>query len=280
MAAFNGGKLYHIFEAVKNPNASGKWGGSMIYTPEFTSAAAKEAFEDPNTTVLLKVDGECSCLIRETIEGPEGANKQWGFYCRRDNFSGKEQTYPLPDGLQPSTYDQGGKPHSYCLIRLDELATTGQGPAQKGRKKPVPSYPGPETYAAIAHGVAAGLIPNPNAPDCPPHLTVEWVGLKHQKNADGLTIEHGIVPHQAPFTPAINLLFLPRTFEAVQAFFQREVLEGVILIHPRTGERFKIRSEMFPDSAWDRLIEKKKPQDPAITTIRPMVLGNNGINII
>lgn len=264
---FNGGKLYHVFKTApseSNPR-------SLVYTNEFTSDHAKEALY--SGTKLLKVDGECSALHKEklissadngTSEDREtSADKfEWVFYRRQDNYKGP--SIPLPDGKQPSLYDQGGKSHSYSFLKLDPSLVTG-----KGKKK---SYPGPDTYASIEKAVSSGDLPNPNDPDCPEWITTEWMGSKHQTNADGIKYEHVLVPHTSKFLPEL-------TFSSLDEFRQladKLCFEGCVLIHP-DGTRYKMRTEMTVEkSIWSQKCKNKKPNDPGVTDYRPQVLTKDG----
>jgi hypothetical protein len=250
---FNGGKLYHV-----NQTRPGERPGSLVYTEEFTSTTAQESLEKGEKQ--LKVDGECSALHRERT--PSGW--EWVFYCRQDNYKGDGATVDLPDGQQPAHYDQGGKEHNYCWLRVDKEWVTG-----KGKKR---SSPGPDTYDAIAMGVKLGLIPDPASKDAPEWITCEWVGTKHQSNMDGVPYEHALIPHMFPFVPQLHF----ETLTEFKSLVASQCFEGVVLIHSN-GTRFKMRSDMTGiENEWDKN-HRKKPADPGVTTIRPQVLTKDGL---
>ncbi len=243
---FNGGKLYHIHTTVP-----GERQGSLVYTCNFTSRSAAAALQ--HGIKQLKVDGECSALHRE--------DGQWVFYRRQDNYKGAAATLPLPAGRQSAQYDQGGKEHNYCWLRVDRDWTTG-----KGTRK---SAPGPDTYATIDLAVKMELLPDPTGIDAPEWITCEWVGTKHQKNMDGVPYEHALIPHLEPFVPTLEFT----TLQEFQEMVCKECFEGVVLIHP-DGTRYKMRSDMScPESVWEQHYKKKG----GVTTIRPQVLTKDGL---
>jgi hypothetical protein len=245
--AFNGGKLYHIFEAERGED------GFYGYTSTFISDKAKEALETGD--IYLKVDGENAMIKREDGE--------WKFYRRQDNYKGKETTIPLPDGLQPAHYSQGGKEHNYSYLYVSPEWTTG-----KGKRR---SFPGPDTYAVIQKGVEIGLLPDPASDDCPRFITCEWVGRKHQKNMDGIPVDHALVPHIPPFTP--KLTYNPVTFDSFSVLARTKVFEGMVIRHS-DGTLFKLRSDMIRGNLWGSI--KHKPLEPRATDISPLVLTKDG----
>jgi len=246
--AFNGGKLYHIFEAERSED------GFYGYTPTFTSDTAKEALEMGD--IHLKVDGENTMIKRE--------NDAWNFYRRQDNYKGKEVTIPLPDGLQPAHYSQGGKPHNYSYLYVPRDLTTG-----KGKRR---SFPGPDTYAAIQKGVELGLLPDPTSDNCPEFITCEWMGRKHQKNMDGITVDHALVPHIDPFVPALYRGLI--TLDIFSECARSQLLEGFIFKHPN-GTMFKLRTDMVKGNLWGST--KHKPLDPHVTFTSPIILTKEGV---
>lgn len=249
---FNTGKLYHVsgYEIDEN--------GCLVYTNECKSEAATRALlHDPK---LLKVDGECSALHSE--RGPDEKSR-WVFYARRDNYRGTWMCVPLPSGVQPALYDQGGKAHSYCLARMPFDHATG-----RGQKK---DFVAATIYMIIARAVADGNLPDPNA-----HpgewITCELVGRKHQNNVDGIPFDHALIPHRLPFTPQVYV----KSFEDFEALARHECFEGIVLLDPETSERFKLRCDAIPGSLWNQR-HGKKPSEPCVTTIHPQVLTVDGI---
>lgn len=220
------------------------------YQPTFTCEAAQRCFEDPSSIASLKVHGECCLLSR----GGEN-NNEW-IFCTR--YDAKEKPLPdnavhVPDGAHPAKFQN----HSYCFLPLDKDLIVG-----KGKRK---TRPGPDTYASIAHGAANGDIPDPSDDDCPAHITVEWVGRKHQGNVDNLDVDHGIYVHGS------TIVDLPeRTFEAVQKMAQTISIEGVILFDAISGERFKLRFDCFPESVFAK--NCKQAVTAETTTIKPKVM--------
>ena len=88
------------------------------------------------------------------------------------------------------------------------------------------------------------MIPDPNGDDCPNFITAEWVGKKHQSNMDNILVDHAIVLH------GTTKIEIPRTFKEIEELAKVFSIEGVVLTSNRTGERFKIRFDMFQDSLW------------------------------
>ena len=172
-------------------------------------------------------------------------------------------TLPLPEGRQSAHYDQGGKVHNYCWLRVDRGWTTG-----KGMRK---SAPGPDTYAAIDLAVKMELLPDPTDNNAPDWITCEWVGTKHQKNMDGVPCEHALIPHLEPFVPTLEFT----TLKEFQELVCKECFEGVVIIHS-DGTRYKMRSDMAGECVWEQHYQKKGI-DPGVTTIRPQVLTKDGL---
>lgn len=245
MATFNGGKLYHIFQSMVTKRT--KWFDVMYYSSEFASEHAKEAFL--NGTPLLKVDGECSIIMK--------VNGEYVIYLRRDNYKGDGIQIQLPDGKQLSHYSSpDGKEHNYSYILLPKDLQTG-----KGKKK---SAPGPDTYQALQNAILEGVIPDPSSEDAPEFLTFEWVGTKHQSDPDGLGVEHAMISHNEQ-----SLLFpieFERTFEGVRKLALEHRFEGLVFVH-EDGTRYKVRCEMFEgDVKWNKSNKKEK------TTIKPKIV--------
>ena len=231
------------------------------YKNEFTSQEAERCFKDLSTSVTLKVDGECACLVKTCYDDSEF---RWDFYRRRDNIKDIEHgTYqrPLFPGVQPSSY----KKHNYSLVSLPRNYVTG-----KGNKH---SEPGPETYAAIQNGIDKCLIPNPNDPKCPNFITVEWVGRKHQANMDNTPCDHAIAIHGS------TKIVIPgeRTYENIARLTTEMSIEGVVFESNKTGERFKLRFDMFPNSLWKQRKKavcgkNKIAVTDKVTTIKPEII--------
>ncbi len=247
---FNGGKLYHIFEAERGDD------GFYGDTSTFTSDTAKEALETGK--VCLKVDGEITMIKCE--------NGKWNFYRRQDNYKGNEPTVPLPDGLQSAHYSQGGKSHNYSYLYVSPDWTTG-----KGKRR---SFPGPDTYAAIQKGVELGLIPDPTSDNCPEFITCEWMGRKHQKNMDGIPVDHALVPHMDPFIPRLFRGPIPMTFNRFSECAKSQILEGYIIKH-QNGTMFKLRTDMIKGNLWAST--KHKPAEPRVTQSSPSILTKEGV---
>ena len=234
---FNGGKLYHIFPLHPKENSY-----KMEYKDNVTESHKKEALLYGEK--MLKVDGSCCALHKE--------DDKWVFYERRDNYKGKGKTLPQESSLQESKY----KGHEYSWLKLDPDTTVG-----KGKRK---NYPGPDTYTAIEKGVELGLIPNPKDENSPKWITCEWVGIKHQRNCDGIPYNHAIILHNSKFLPFIEMTSL----DDFNNLIKKECLEGVVVSHS-DGTRYKIRSDMTGlENKWEELIKSKKPIDEkTITTI-------------
>lgn len=252
--SFNGGKLYHVYKtAAAEPKSTLSWLQGLQYINEFLNDEAKEAMEQG--VKLLKVDGACSAIHRE--------NGEWVFYQRQDNYKGNGETLPLPDGLQPAHYNQGGKEHNYNWLKVNPTDT-----ARKGKNKF-----GPDTYAAIQHGVDVGLLPKATDPDAPEWITCEWVGQKHQGNMDGIPYAHALIPHTDQFLPQIDVHSLD---EFVQ-LTKEKCFEGVVVIHPN-GTRYKLRSDTVGQGNLWNTHSRKKPTDPRVTDITPLrVLTKDGV---
>lgn len=205
----------------------GKYEGKDMFTSEIAQRALLTG------TAYLKVHGECSMLVKQ--------DDQWMFYMRRDNYKGDDDQIGIPDGVQPASY---GK-HNYSLVLLDPKSKFGV-----------------ETYQAIEHGVRRELIPDPTLSDSPDYLSVEWVGKKHQGNVDGVPVDHGLVVHS-------SCIFEdpPRDIDTLYQMATEVAIEGLIYQDPETGERFKFRFDMCPDSKF-----KKLKRNSDITDIRPTVI--------
>lgn len=241
MVPFNGGKMNHIFTP-----------GKGVYEETFSCEAARRCFQDIGGTISLKVHGECCLLIKQAKSDDEF---EWIFCTRYDSKdkSPPREAFAVPAGVHPAKYDN----HTYCFIPLDRNKVTG-----KGSKT---TNVGPETYSAIAAGVARGEIPDPNDPDCPNHITVEWVGRKHQGNIDGIDADHALYIHGSV------VVDVPvRTREAVERMAQSIAIEGLVLYDRVTGERFKVRFDMFRGSSFSR--NSKLPTAPPGATIMPRVI--------
>jgi len=239
MDKFQGGKLFHIFDT----QVSGK---NLLYIDQFSSEHAKEALEQG--VCLLKVDGSCSALFNE--------NGQWKVYERRDNYNGTD-VIPLPEGLQPSLYDQGGKEHKYTYRYIEPEYQVSE------KKK---TNEGPDMYAIVQKAVEQGHLPKPDDPDAPPFITGEWVGCKKQGNRDELVVMNGFVPHRPPFTPVITDI---KSLADFQALANKECFEGIVVVHP-DGTRYKMRCSMLQGgSLWSNPKNK--------STIKPLVLTVSGL---
>jgi len=251
--AFNGGKLTHPFATKR----VGKW--QLTYTEDFTSPEAREALE--KGVKLLKVDGACTVLHKES---DEKGTWSWRFCQRQDNYKGEESTLDLPEGKQPAHYSQGGKEHNYCWLPVDPKWVCG-----KGKRK---QFPGPDTYQTISKAVEDGNLPDPSDPEAPEWITCEWVGIKHQKNMDGIPYDHALVLHQESFVSRIEGVSSLADFVELA---KRECFEGIVIV-AEDGTRFKMRCDMVEGSLWNKFW-KKKPTDPGVTTISPQVLCKDGL---
>lgn len=248
MVPFNGGKMNHIFAP-----------GKGVYEETFTCDAARRCFQDTTGNASLKVHGECCLLIKQEKSDNEF---EWVF-CTRYDSKGKpfpNEAIAVPAGVHPAKYDN----HAYCFIPLDRNKVVG-----KGSKK---TLVGPDTYSAIAAGVASGELPDPNDLDCPNHITVEWVGRKHQGNVDGIDVDHALYVHGSV------LVDVPvRTREAVEQMAQTLAIEGLVLYDHVAGEHFKLRFDMFPESAFAK--NSKLPGTSHCTTIKPKVIAPEAANV-
>mmetsp|Transcript_14246 Transcript_14246/g.23587 ORF Transcript_14246/g.23587 Transcript_14246/m.23587 type:complete len:263 (-) Transcript_14246:62-850(-) len=246
MVSFNGGKMDHVF-CIKEG----------AYEPAFTCEAAQRCFEDPNSVASLKVHGECCLLVSREKPESEGAEFEWIFATRYDAKQKPlpEDAIPVPHGSQPATFQK----HSYCFLPLPKDKVVG-----KGKRK---SHQGPDTYAAIAAGVASGALPDPNddAITCPPHITVEWVGRKHQGNTDHVEADHGLYVHGSTVVDVPE-----RSWEAAQRMAQAVSIEGVVFYDTVTGERFKLRFDNFSDSLFAK--KCKQPITEETTSLKPKVI--------
>jgi hypothetical protein len=241
---FNGGKINHIFACDKG-----------LYEDSFASQAARQCFENPASIVSLKVHGECCMMMRQEIIA---GIFEWTFFTRFDT-KGKAlptNSVSVPDGVQPASYEN----HLYCFIPLEKSKVVG-----KGSKK---SYVGRDTYGAIDEGVSTGDIPDANSGNYPDFITVEWVGRKHQGNVDNLSVDHGLYIHGS-----VTLDTPKRSYESMKKMAQTLSIEGLIFYDVETGERFKVRFDMFEDSMFAR--NSKLPIGPATTTIKPKVITSN-----
>lgn len=236
--------------------------GRGKYEDGFANAAAERCFHNPATIVSLKVHGECGLLLKTR----KNERFEWIFATRYDTRGQKDppnDAIPLPsDSPHPNTYEE----HQYWLIPLDPHLITG-----KGKRK---TAVGADTYGAIAAGVACGAIPDPNAPDAPDYISVEWVGRKHQGNVDCIDADHALTIHGS--TMVNHLLPLPRSRSQVEALARTESIEGLVLYDPDTTERFKIRLDMFPDSCFVR--NCKLPLTKETTSIKPNVIMADASN--
>jgi hypothetical protein len=246
--AFNGGKMNHIFTP-----------GKGVYEQTFSCDAAQRCFEDPSSVATLKVHGECCLLTRQPKS--ETDDFEWIFCTRHDSKAKPppEDAIAVPPGVHPAKY---GK-HAYCFLPLDRNKVMGKG--MKNTKV------GPDTYAAIAAGVANGDLPDPNGPNCPNHIAVEWVGRKHQGNVDNLDVDHGLYIHGS------TIVDIPeRSREAIERMAHNVSIEGVVFYDRVTGERFKLRLDMFEGSMFTK--NCKQPVTPESTTIKPKVIVTEATN--
>lgn len=230
--------------------------GRGVYETGFANEAAARCFHNPNTIISLKVHGECAVLLKTKKQD----GFEWIFATRYDTRGKKDPptgAIAVPnDSPQPSKYQD----HHYWLIPLDKDLMTGRGK----RKTAV----GPDTYAAIAAGIASGDLPDANHPDAPAYMSVEWIGRKHQGNVDCIDADHALTIHGS--TVLNHLLPVPRSREQVEALARVESIEGLVLYDPDTDERFKIRLDMFPDSRFVR--NCKGPITNETTSIKPKVI--------
>ena len=249
---FNGGKMNHIFKP-----------GKGHYEDGFASEAAERCFQDPRSIATLKVHGECCMLVKRPKQTTNTPLENEWIFCTRLDTRGKpfpENHVPVPteaDGkaVQPAVFEK----HTYCFVPLAKDQVVGKG----GKK----SRPGPDTYAAIQAGIESSQLPNPNADDTPDFMTVEWVGRKHQGNIDFLPIDHAIVVHGS------TVVDIPeRTREAVEEMAKTVSIEGVVFQDALTGERFKLRFDMLPDSLFAKR-SKEKQSTPESTSIKPDYIG-------
>lgn len=228
--------------------------GNGAYEQSFTCEAAQRCFEDPNSVATLKVHGECCLLVRQ--QKPEQENFEWIFATRYD---AKQKPFPddaiaVPDGPHPAKF----RKHAYCFLPLSKDKVVG-----KGKKK---TQQGPDTYAAIAAGVASGALPDPNdSSNCPSHISVEWVGRKHQGNVDNLEVDHGIYVHGSTVTDLPD-----RSWEAMETMAQTISIEGVVFYDAASGERFKLRFDNFGDSLFKK--NCKLPVTAESTNLKPHVI--------
>jgi len=263
---FNGGKMNHIFK----PNRG-------FYDEEFACDDAKRCFENPNNPfVSLKVHGECCLLFKKPAindeEGDgtsgaagaadiEGDDKcryyEWIFATRHDTHGRPppEGAIPIPEGIQPAEFEK----HTYCFIPLEKDKVVG-----KGSKK---SFVGKETYQAIANGVRDGQIPDPNSSEAPDFVSVEWLGRKHQGNIDNIDADHALYVHGSTLLPAEQI---PRTREAAEKMARELSIEGLVYYDEKTGERFKLRFDMLPDSLFKK--KCKETITSETTAIKPKVI--------
>jgi hypothetical protein len=293
---FNGGKMNHIWTP-----------GPGYYESTFANEAAERCFHNPRTMISLKVHGECALLLktlrtnhnnnnnkvsddfdqdvtataadnddrnRDNAAEPATSLYEWTFWTRYDSHGKKDPppgAIPLPvyddnddNAIQPAVYQD----HHYWLVPLDRNFVTGKGKRQ--------TLVGPDTYGAIAAGVASGDIPDANDPNAPPYISVEWIGQKHQGNIDQCTTaDHAICLHGQV---VLNHWFpLPqRSRHQIETLATTTLsIEGLVLYDPDTGERFKIRFDMFPNSLFARRQRNNtKTTIPTIetTSIKPKAI--------
>ena len=89
---------------------------------------------------------------------------------------------------------------------------------------------------------------------------------------DGIPVHHALVPHACGFLPTFKIESYTTFLDLVKS----ECIEGIVAVHPDYGTRFKMRSDMIPDSLWAKHT-KKKADDQGVTTIRPDVLTKDGL---
>jgi hypothetical protein len=194
-------------------------------------------------------------------QNPESQQEdfEWIF---RTRYDAKQKAFPddaiaIPDGPHPTKFQK----HAYCFLSLPKDKVVG-----KGKKK---SHQGPDAYAAIAVGLTCGALPDPNDPNdstnCHFHISVEWVGRKHQGNMDNLDADHGLYVHGS------SVVDLPeRSWEAMQTMAQTVSIEGVVFYDAVFGERFKLRFGNFGDSLFKK--NCKLPVSGESTSLKPNVI--------
>lgn len=251
---FNGGKMTHLFAT--DPTSYGKYN---MTDPQFTCPEAERALAAGKA--WIKVHGENACLFRDFIPGTDGNDGHWKWvpHKRYDIRSVDNLDAVITKGAksgklirqlvkgQPREYTspgkngKSGKGHFYVYERIDPNQVTKKG-----------DRVGPETYAAIATGVADGRLPDPSKADCPNHLTFEWVGVKHQGNTDDWPCNHGLVIHNDAV-----LENPPRSFEELWSMSKTEMMEGIIYQDPVSATFFKFRFNMCPGAAYQRVESKE-----------------------
>jgi hypothetical protein len=237
---FTGGKQLHIFAIDTETNT---------YKNKFTSADAERVFNDPDTYISLKVDGENAAVMCRKAGELE-------FRQRIDNPKSLDGLVNIPDGKNPAEY--GGHHYYYRLIQPDLV--TG-----KGKRK---SRVGPDIYDAIAKGQELKLFPQ--KPEVGYFRSVELVGDKHQKNVDGYPCQHALVFHGMN-----EMRDFPREFDKIAEIAKTEVYEGVVLMN--RDKCYKIRLDLFPDSLFKKLQKSKKGKRDRVTTVSSPYLTREGI---
>ena len=237
LSLFNGGKMESIF--IRDH-------ASTLYTPEFTSEEAKEAFLEGR--MILKVDGSNHCLFY--IDEDE-KKEEWVIAARYDDQKRKyhqsqSPTYrPLPEtgALNPAKYHKHA--YLYRLMPLDSI--TG--------KKQRQIY---GTLYDIVHAHRA-ILDTYRQKRGAQAITFEAVGTKFNRTPGVEDEIAAIALHDQQ--PEITVE--PRTFERMRDFLLHEVsIEGVVVSYK--NRYWKIRS--------DGMVKGHKVHTDHPRFIRPIVL--------
>lgn len=205
--SFNGGKMLHIFELDKS-----------LYTQNFTSPEAKEAFEMGE--VFVKIDGSNACVKKGGMDG------EWTLYRRLDSrgkdISGNKDIISLPDGENPATY--GKHTYNYQLV---DPNVKGKNIRKMHRRLCEIVKLGSKTLDSLTSG---------------DFLTVELVGSKMNN-----TIE---VANDIPYHIAVHCqqgIDIPpkyRTFDGIKKILVDDVIcEGFVFLHK--GKYWKLIVDCF-----------------------------------
>ena len=234
--AFTGGKMPSLFKRHQTPA-----GYVYVEPPEATDAEALAALRGGHC--YLKVHGEAAALTYE-----EDDVVTLRFLRRRDLRAEPTDGFvPMPDGANPSVV-HGARAHFYAYEVLPRTAATKKDASL-----------GSDTYAAAE---MAALCTDQSG-----HITVEWVGAKHQGNIDDYPFKHGVVVHSECELAGEHT---PRTWEALVRFAQTWDVEGLVYQHPVTGKYFKFRFDALPGALFR---DRKRG---AKTTLRAPAYGPEG----
>lgn len=212
-------------------------GGKMYHFTSDTDTNSEEATQAIHHGKLgLKVHGECVALVNE--------NDNWVFHQRYDVGSKMKKGDEIPldcinlydtETMEQDVYNEGGKPHYYLWKRIAIDPTKSVKKLDQHTKNVI------ETMKWVEKAMENNLFPKP----CEwsrKYITCEWIGIKHQANADHIERNHALYPHGSTM---ILWKENERTFENLIKFAENYTIEGLICQHPETKKLYKCRFDQI-----------------------------------